>query len=100
VQRDGLYSIDLRYANGNGPTNTDNKCAIRTLYVDNKEAGTVVFPQRGKNEWSNWGYSNKVNVYLTKGTHLLDLDFKDFDDNMNGRINQAMIDCLRLVKLA
>jgi hypothetical protein len=100
VQSDGLYSIDLRYANGNGPTNTDNKCAIRTLYVDNKEAGTVVFPQRGKNEWSNWGYSNKVNVYLTKGTHLLNLDFKNFDDNMNGRINQAMIDCLRLVKLA
>jgi hypothetical protein len=99
VERDGLYSIDFRYANGNGPVNTDNKCAIRTLYIDKKDAGAVVFPQRGKNEWSNWGYSNNVKVYLTKGKHVLSLDFKNFDDNMNLETNQAMIDYIRLVKL-
>ena len=26
----GLYAINFRYANGNGPVNTENKCAIRT----------------------------------------------------------------------
>lgn len=99
VERDGLYRIDFRYANGNGPTNTENKCAIRTLNVDNNKAGTIVLPQRGKNEWSNWGYSNSVQIHLTKGKHIISLTFKDYDDNMNGNINQAMLDNMRLEML-
>ncbi|KAA9036297.1 Bacterial alpha-L-rhamnosidase [Ginsengibacter hankyongi] len=99
IENPGFYSIDFRYANGNGPTNTENKCAIRTLKVDNRETGTVVFPQRGKNEWSNWGYSNSVKVYLPKGKHVISLSFEDFDNNMNGIINQAMIDNLRVIML-
>ncbi|MGN6601810.1 MAG: alpha-L-rhamnosidase-related protein [Ginsengibacter sp.] len=99
VDKEGLYSLDFRYANGNGPVNTENKCAIRSLYIDNQEAGAVVFPQRGKNEWSNWGFSNNVKLHLEKGKHLINLDFRDFDDNMNLVVNQAMIDYLRLVKL-
>lgn len=31
IKEDGLYAIDFKYANGNGPTNTENKCALRTL---------------------------------------------------------------------
>ncbi len=99
IENDGLYSIDFRYANGNGPTNTENKCAMRTLYVDGKESGTIVFPQRGKNEWSNWGYSNLIQVHLTKGKHIMSLNFEDFNNNMNLDINQAMIDNLRIIKL-
>ena len=99
LEQDGLYSIGFRYANGNGPTNTENKCAVRTLNVDNKKEGTVVFPQRGKNEWSNWGYSNSIKIPLTKGSHIINLAFEDFDDNMNGEINQAMIDHLRIIRL-
>ncbi len=98
VANDGLYSIDFRYANGNGPTNTDNKCAIRTLDVDDKETGTIVFPQRGKNEWSNWGYSNSIKIHLAKGKHTISLSFEDFDNNMNGLINQVMIDYMRMIK--
>lgn len=100
VENDGLYAVDFRYANGNGPTNTENKCALRTLNIDNKESGTIVFPQRGKNEWSNWGYSNSAKIYLTKGKHYITLSFEDFDDNMNGEINQAMIDNMRLTFLS
>ena len=99
VEEKGLYAIDFRYANGNGPTNTENKCALRTLNIDDKETGTIVFPQRGKNEWSNWGYSNSAKVHLTKGNHTISLSFEDFDDNMNGEINQAMIDYVRIIKL-
>ncbi|HVY74018.1 MAG TPA: amylo-alpha-1,6-glucosidase [Puia sp.] len=99
IKRDGIYSIDFRYANGNGPTNTENKCAIRSLYIDHKETGAVVFPQRGKEEWSNWGYSNAVKARLSKGRHVITLDFEDFDDNMNPDINQAMIDQLRLINI-
>ncbi len=31
IAEDGWYAIDFKYANGNGPINTENKCAIRTL---------------------------------------------------------------------
>jgi hypothetical protein len=99
IKEDGLYTVDFRYANGNGPINTENKCAIRTLAVDNHFTGTVVFPQRGKGEWSNWGFSNSVKVKLTKGKHALALQFKNANENMNGDINQAMIDYLRVIKL-
>ena len=99
IKEDGFYAIDFKYANGNGPINTENKCAIRTLDVDERFAGTIVFPQRGKEEWSNWGFSNSVKVKLSKGKHALTLQFKDVNENMNGDINQAMIDYLRMIKL-
>ena len=99
IAEDGIYAIDFRYANGNGPTNTENKCAIRTLKVDEVQEGTLVFPQRGKSEWSNWGYSNAVKVYLTKGVHKVSLVFEDANDNMNEEINQAMLDNMRVIKI-
>jgi hypothetical protein len=95
----GLYAIDFRYANGNGPTNTENKCAIRTLNDGGKIIGTIVLPQRGKGEWSNWGFTNAMQVQLSKGTHQITLSFEPFDENMNGEINQAMLDYMRVVKL-
>lgn len=99
IKEDGLYSLDFRYANGNGPTNTENKCAIRSLKENNKQIGTVVFPQRGSGEWSNWGWSNAVKVYLKKGKHNITLTFEPANENMNGEINQAMLDYLRVIKI-
>jgi hypothetical protein len=96
---DGIYAIDFRYANGNGPINTENKCAIRTLDVDNHFAGTVVFPQRGKGEWSDWGFSNTVKIKLSKGTHTITLAFKNANENMNPAVNQAMLDYMRLIRI-
>jgi hypothetical protein len=100
VKQDGVYVIDFRYANGNGPINTENKCAIRTLDVDKHFAGTVVFPQRGKGEWSAWGFSNPVKVKLLKGAHTVTLQFKDANENMNRAINQAMVDYLRVIRIS
>jgi energy-coupling factor transporter ATP-binding protein EcfA2 len=34
VAQAGTYAIDVRYANGSGPVNTDSKGALRTLLVD------------------------------------------------------------------
>ena len=100
VKEAGLYAIDLRYSNGNGPVNTENKCAIRTLELNGKFAGTLVMPQRGKEEWSNWGYSNSVKVKLAKGSNNLGIRLAGFNDNMNGEINQAMLDNLRVIRLS
>jgi len=99
VPETGLYALDFRYANGNGPINTENKCAIRTLRSGGKLVGTVVLPQRGVGEWSNWGYSNPVLVRLEKGTHPLTLAYEPANTNMNGAVNQAMLDALRVRRI-
>jgi hypothetical protein len=99
IKEDGNYTLDVRYANGNGPINTENKCAFRTITIDNKTNGTLVFPQRGKDEWSNWGWSNSMKVSLTKGLHYVEISFETWNENMNGEINQAMLDCMRLIKM-
>jgi len=99
ISEAGFYSINFRYANGNGPVNTENKCAIRTLSIDKKTAGTVIFPQRGKEEWSNWGFSNAVQVQLSGGKHVVTLSFAPANENMNEEINQAMLDYLQLVRI-
>ena len=99
IPETGTYAVDFRYANGNGPTNTENKCAIRTLTVDGSIAGTFVFPQRGKDEWSDWGFSNTNEVQLSKGTHQFTITFEHWNENMNGAVNQAMLDYLRIIRL-
>lgn len=98
VKETGWYFLDARYANGNGPTNTENKCAIRTVEVDGKPGGIWVFPQRGKEEWSNWGYTNSIKVHLEAGKHLLRLRYAAANGNMNEAINQAMVDQFRLIR--
>jgi len=99
VKETGHYAIDFRYANGNGPTNTSNKCAIRTLKNGKQKIGTIVLPQRGNAEWSNWGFTNSVQTFLKKGTHLLQLSYEIWNENMNEQVNQAMLDYMRVVKL-
>ena len=96
VPEAGLYAVDFRYANGNGPINTNNKCAIRTLRRGPELLGTVVLPQRGVDEWSNWGFSNSIMVRLEAGKNTLTLAYEPANRNMNGEVNQAMLDYLRL----
>ena len=99
VPETGLYAVDFRYANGNGPINTNNKCAVRTLRCGPALLGTVVLPQRGVEEWSNWGFSNPILVRLEKGTHPLTLAYEPANQNMNGEVNQAMLDYLRVKRV-
>jgi glycogen debranching enzyme len=94
----GTYYIDARYANGNGPINTENKCAIRSLFVNGKMAGKLVMPQRGDQAWQEWGFTNWVRVELTPGTAQFEIQFAEGDENMNININQANLDMIRLIK--
>jgi glycogen debranching enzyme len=98
VKQSGTYLIQFRYANGNGPINTDNKCALRNLNVNGKFVGAMVFPQRGKDEWSNWGYTNIIQVILQKGKNEIALSFEKNNENMNGEINQALLDEMLMTK--
>lgn len=99
VADSGRYALDLRYANGHGPVNTDNKCAIRTVRVDGERVGAAVLPQRGDGAWTDWGYSNPLRVTLNAGTHTVTLAFTEHDENMNGEVNAAHLDHLRLTRV-
>ena len=92
VPNKGVYSISFRYSNGNGPVNTENKAAVRSLYVDGKDVGTIVMPQRGVANWDDWGVSNSVKVNLEAGKHTLQLVLNPEDENMNLKTNHALID--------
>ncbi len=98
VPADGEYALVVRYANGNGPVNTENKCAIRTLFVDGVEAGTIVLPQRGVANWDDWGESNHLPLALKAGSHTLSLQFLPQDENMNIATNHALIDSITLLR--
>ncbi|MGB3801476.1 MAG: hypothetical protein WA952_16785 [Lewinella sp.] len=97
VKQAGTYLIDFRFANGSGPINTDNKCAIRSLTVNEQYAGAVVFPQRGAEDWSKWGHSNAHRVTLKAGSNTILLHFEDWNNNMDGEVNRAFIDYMRLM---
>jgi hypothetical protein len=99
VEKAGTYAVEWRYANGNGPINTENKCAARTLFVDGIYKGVQVFPQRGTNCWNFWGWSNPIILKLDEGTHYISLEFMPYNENMNILINQAMLDYLRVIKI-
>ena len=98
VPAEGDYFVSFRYANGNGPVNTENKCAIRTLSVDGEREGLVVLPQRGRDNWDEFGWTNSVKVHLNTGPNTVTLDFRPEDENMNIETNSAVIDALRLVR--
>ncbi|WP_422107154.1 MGH1-like glycoside hydrolase domain-containing protein [Winogradskyella sp.] len=97
VEKAGTYILDFKYANGSGRWNTNNKCAIRSLTVNNQYEGVVVMPQRGKDEWSDWGFSNVHQVQLKAGTNTVKVHFEDWNNNMNVDVNTAMLDYLRLI---
>lgn len=92
---DGTYAMNVQYANGSGPINTDNKCALRTAEVDGKKIGTIVMPQRGENNWKEWGLSNSIVIKLTEGEHVAGLLFTPSDNNMNAEHNSAFVKEIR-----
>jgi hypothetical protein len=99
VPADGTYAIHMTYANGNGPVNTENKCAIRTILVDDASVGTVVMPQRGVANWDDWGDTNHVSAALSAGRHTVTIAFTDADHNMNLHTNHAILDRLIVTRI-
>ncbi|NDP28683.1 MAG: glycogen debranching protein [Flavobacterium sp.] len=99
VSESGIYQVDFRYSNGSGAWNTDNKCAIRSMYVNDHYSGVIVMPQRGINEWSDWGYSNSHQMQLNKGINFIKVVFEEWNNNMNVDENTAMLDFCRVIKM-
>ena len=94
VDAPGEYTLAFRYANGNGPVNTENKCCVRAVFVDGVKAGTAVMPTRGVANWPDWGMSNTVRLPLSAGEHTVELRYLPEDENMNISTNHALVDCV------
>lgn len=99
VPADGEYALAAIYTNGNGPINTENKCAVRTISVDGNAEGVIVMPQRGESKWSDWGQSNVLRLPLKAGRHQITISMSPADENMNLSTNHAVIDRLKLSKI-
>lgn len=69
VDRAGVYVMDVRYANGDAL----GRCALRTVWANSHEQGTLVMPCRGRGQWMSAGQSNMVAVELLKGRNTLQL---------------------------
>jgi hypothetical protein len=96
----GVYLVEPRYANGSGPINTDAKAAIRTLVVGGDDIGVLVMPQRGTGRWTDWGYGTGLRIELPASEYTLWLSMTPRDENMDGRVNTALLDHLRLTRLS
>lgn len=93
------YAFQLVYSNGNGPVNTENKCAVRTILVDGQKAGVAVMPHRGVANWDDWGTTNAIEMNLSQGKHTITIEFRPEDENMNLGTNHALVDRVLLTKL-
>lgn len=95
LPRSGLWALRFRYANGSGPISTDNKCALRTVVVDGRAVGKAVFPQTG--EWTDRLWSAATFLRLTPGRRRIGLALRPEDSNMDGTVNQVVIDLVELI---
>ena len=59
----------------------------------------MVFPQRGLDDWKNYGWSTPVKLYLKKGSHQLALRYLEKNININIDLDKAHVKALRLTQL-
>ena len=99
IPTEGDYSIDFLYANANGPVNTENKCAVRTLWDGTTRLGALVMPQCGKDAYGIWTYTPPQVTHLEEGKHLFRVTFQPENINMNIETNSAAISKMRLIRI-
>lgn len=102
VPTDGDYALILSGANGHGPDGT--YCAIRSVYIDDQDAGSFILEATG--DWNKWLNSNYVVRALKAGRHTVSLKFnpedRGFDFNMShGRenANDYNLDYLKVIRM-
>lgn len=100
IPAEGDYLIDFRYANGSGSPTSGTSCANRMIWHNGKKIGGVIFPQRGKDIWNDWGYSTPVRLHLQQGQQTLVMTYELDNQNMDpDNINRAFIDHIRIIPL-
>jgi hypothetical protein len=99
----GKYALQLRGANGHGPHGTF--VAIRSVFVDGKDAGTFILEANGN--WQEWTQSNTIILdNLSQGKHTVEIKFnpenKGLDNNMSHNRkdeNDCAVDYLKVIRV-
>jgi hypothetical protein len=102
IAESGYYAFDWQYANGNGPEPYNDRCAVRSFLIDGQLFGASVFPYREINRtvsWNDLNWSNSIKVKLEAGSHIVSLEFRKENENMNITTNDAVLYQLRILKL-
>ena len=100
VEEKGEYIIDCRYANGTGTmeiqiTIVQSGACMSMMII--KAFGLC--PKEENMNGRIGGYSNVVKTYLNKGNNELSVIFEEWNTNMDGEINEALMDQIRVIKL-
>jgi len=95
-EQSGSHLASFRYSNSSYNESSNDQCAIRSLYVNMKYVGSIVMPIRQTN---SWGFTNSLPIYLKKGVNTIELRYDNFNENMNGDINKALLDQLIIINL-
>ncbi|WP_026507302.1 carbohydrate-binding protein [Butyrivibrio sp. MC2013] len=98
LDKDGVYLLSSIY-NNVGDTTTGDACAIRSVYVDGKDVGSLVFPVMG----FNYQESTHLTLRLEKGRHEIKVLYDNdnwYDRNMNKAKNDVEYDSFILERIA
>lgn len=101
VERPGVYRVDAFFANGTYDASDGNTCALRSLYLDGRRAGTLAFPHTSRSgNWEYFIYSTAAEVVLTPGPHRVEMVYDAFSENMNRLVNDMVIKHLRFTRIS
>lgn len=101
IDRPGVYRVDAFFANGTYDVSDGNTCAMRSLYLNGRRAGTLAFPHTSRSgNWDYFIYSTAVEVVLKPGPCRVELAYDSFSVNMNRLVNDAVIKHLRFTRIS
>ena len=96
-----MYRVDAFFANGTFDVSDGNPCALRSLYLDGRRAGTLAFPHTSRSgNWEHFIYSTAVEVVMTPGPCRVEVVYDSFSENMNRLVNDMVIKHLRFTRIS
>ena len=101
IDKPGVYRVDAFFANGTFDVSDGNTCALRSLYLDGRRAGTLAFPHTSRSgNWEHFIYSTAVEVVMTPGPCRVEVVYDSFSENMNRLVNDMVIKHLRFTRIS
>ena len=101
IDKPGVYRVDAFFANGTYDVSDGNTCALRSLYLNGRRAGTLAFPHTSRSgNWEYFIYSTAVETVMTPGPCRVEVVYDSFSENMNRLVNDMVIKHLRFTRIS
>ncbi len=96
----GVYRVDAFFVNGTGDYKDGNTCALRSLILNGKRVGSLVFPHMNhQGDWSRFSYTPGLDIPLVAGAYTVALEYLDEDVNTNYDVNDCQIKHIRFTRI-